>query len=78
MLIRHLQELVADGVIDRDDAEAVPPHVTYSVNEHGRTLMPVVQALWDWWQPPRTARPDQPGSKRTDPSDDLAEEQLLK
>lgn len=48
MLIRHLRELVADGVLDRHDAGTVPPHVTYSVTDYGRTLEPVVQALCDW------------------------------
>lgn len=48
MLIRHLQELVADGVLLRHDAGTVPPHVTYSVSEYGRTLEPVVQALCSW------------------------------
>lgn len=48
MLIRHLQELVADGVLDRHDAGTVPPHVTYSVSEYGRTLEPVVRALCNW------------------------------
>ncbi|MGN7247573.1 winged helix-turn-helix transcriptional regulator [Janibacter anophelis] len=48
MLIRHLHELVADGIIERHDAGTVPPHVTYSVSEYGRTLEPVVRALCDW------------------------------
>lgn len=48
MLIRHLRELVADGILDRHDAGTVPPHVTYSVSEYGRTLEPVVRALCSW------------------------------
>lgn len=48
MLIRHLQELVRDGVLDRVDAGTVPPHVTYELSDYGRTLGPVVQALCDW------------------------------
>lgn len=48
MLIRHLQQLVADGVLDRHDARTMPPHVTYSVSDYGRTLEPVVHALCDW------------------------------
>lgn len=48
MLIRHLHELVDDGVVDRADAGTVPPHVTYSVSEYGRTLEPAVRALCDW------------------------------
>lgn len=48
MLIRRLQELVADGVLDRVDAGTVPPHVTYAISEYGRTLGPVVEQLCAW------------------------------
>ncbi|WP_433717345.1 winged helix-turn-helix transcriptional regulator [Actinoplanes sp. CA-051413] len=48
MLIRHLQELVADGIIDRHDAREVPPRVTYSISEYGRTLVPLVAQLCRW------------------------------
>ena len=48
MLIRHLQELVADGILDREDAGTVPPHVTYSISSYGRTLGPLVRALCAW------------------------------
>src|SRR5690242_16772736 len=48
MLIRHLQELVADGIIDRHDAREVPPRVTYSISAYGRTLVPVVAQLCRW------------------------------
>lgn len=48
MLIRHLQELVADGVLDRTDAGTVPPRVTYALSEYGRTLAPVVWAMCEW------------------------------
>ncbi|WP_212988913.1 winged helix-turn-helix transcriptional regulator [Actinoplanes auranticolor] len=48
MLIRHLQELVADGIIDRHDAQEVPPRVTYSISGYGRTLVPLVAQLYSW------------------------------
>ena len=48
MLIRHLHELVADGIIDRHDAGTVPPCVHYSISEYGKTLGPVLWALCDW------------------------------
>ncbi|MEU8234815.1 helix-turn-helix domain-containing protein [Actinoplanes sp. NPDC048967] len=48
MLIRHLQELVADGIIDRHDAREVPPRVSYSISEYGRTLVPLVAQLCSW------------------------------
>ncbi|OBH21345.1 transcriptional regulator [Mycolicibacter terrae] len=48
MLIRHLHELVADGIIDRHDAGTVPPCVHYSISEYGMTLAPVLEALCAW------------------------------
>lgn len=48
MLIRHLHELVDDGIIDRHDAQTVPPCVHYSISEYGSTLAPVLQMLCDW------------------------------
>lgn len=48
MLIRHLHELVADGIIDRHDAGTVPPCVHYSISDYGMTLAPVLQTLCDW------------------------------
>jgi DNA-binding HxlR family transcriptional regulator len=48
MLIRHLQELVADGILLRDDQKTIPPCVYYSLSPYGRTLAPVVQMMCDW------------------------------
>jgi len=48
MLIRHLQELVADGIVKRDDRKTIPPCVYYSLSPYGRTLGPVVQMMCNW------------------------------
>src|SRR5207247_11099821 len=48
MLIRHLQELVADGIVERDDKKTIPPCVYYSLSSYGRTLGPVVQMMCNW------------------------------
>lgn len=48
VLIRHLGELVADGILDRDATDTVPPQVTYRISEYGLTLAPVVRSLCDW------------------------------
>ena len=48
MLIRHLQELVADGIVERDDKKTIPPCVYYSLSSYGRTLGPVVQMMCSW------------------------------
>ncbi|MBK0332550.1 helix-turn-helix transcriptional regulator [Brachybacterium sp. MASK1Z-5] len=48
MLIRHLHELVADRILEREDAGTIPPHVTYRLSEYGRTLAPIVWGLCRW------------------------------
>ena len=48
MLIRHLHDLVDAGILDRHDAQTVPPCVHYSISEYGMTLAPVLEALCGW------------------------------
>ena len=48
MLIQHLKELEADGLVDRKAMPVVPPHVTYRLSESGVTLAPVLQAMAEW------------------------------
>jgi DNA-binding HxlR family transcriptional regulator len=48
MLIRHLQELVHDGILVRRQARTLPPCVRYSISEYGLTLAPVLQSICIW------------------------------
>jgi DNA-binding HxlR family transcriptional regulator len=48
MLSQRLRELEADGLISRRDLGTVPPHVEYDLTDEGRSLAPVLQALYDW------------------------------
>ena len=48
MLIRHLQELVRDGILIRRQAKTVPPCVGYSISEYGLTLTPVLETICIW------------------------------
>ena len=48
MLIRHLQELVADGILLRHEDRNVPPGVRYSISEYGMTLVPALEAICEW------------------------------
>ena len=48
MLSQRLRQLEADGLVTRRDLGTVPPHVEYELTEEGRSLAPVLQALYDW------------------------------
>jgi DNA-binding HxlR family transcriptional regulator len=48
MLIRHLQELVRDGIVRRKQESTIPPRVRYSISEYGKTLVPVLEVICDW------------------------------
>ena len=48
MLIRHLQELVRDGILIRRQEKTVPPCVRYSISRYGMTLAPVLETICAW------------------------------
>ena len=48
MLIRHLQELVRDGILERHEETRVPPCVRYNISEYGMTMVPVLEAICAW------------------------------
>ena len=48
MLIRHLQEMVSDGILVRRQARSVPPCVWYSISDYGRTMTPVLESICTW------------------------------
>jgi DNA-binding HxlR family transcriptional regulator len=48
MLIRHLQELVRDGILIRKQTKNMPPCVWYSISEYGLTLLPVLEIICTW------------------------------
>jgi DNA-binding HxlR family transcriptional regulator len=48
MLVQHLRELEADGLIVRDVKPVVPPHVEYSLTQSGKTLTPILNAMAEW------------------------------
>ncbi|MBS2965354.1 helix-turn-helix transcriptional regulator [Actinocrinis puniceicyclus] len=48
MLAQRLRELQADGLVERVDRQSRPAHVEYHLTEEGRSLAPVLQALYDW------------------------------
>jgi len=48
MLIRHLQELVQDGIILREAERNIPPVVRYSISEYGMTMLPAIEVICEW------------------------------
>ena len=48
MLIRHLQELVRDGIVVRRQEGGLPPCVYYSISKYGMTLLPVLEEICTW------------------------------
>lgn len=48
MLIQHLRELEADGLIQREVKPVVPPHVEYSLTEKGRSLDQLLNEMAKW------------------------------
>ena len=48
MLIQHLKQLEADGLIIRTAKPVVPPHVTYKLSDAGNELAPVIDAMAAW------------------------------
>ena len=48
VLIQHLKQLEADGLIIRKSKPVVPPYVTYELSKSGRALRPVLYAMAGW------------------------------
>ncbi|MFD6432613.1 winged helix-turn-helix transcriptional regulator [Streptomyces venezuelae] len=48
MLIQHLREMEADGLVHREVYREVPPKVEYSLTEHGTSLNTALAALGEW------------------------------
>ena len=60
MLLRHLQELTASGMLDRREDGASTPRVVYSISEYGMTLVPVLEVLCSWGREHLKRVPDAP------------------
>lgn len=49
MLTLELRKLENFGIVSRTDHPGYPRHVDYELTLAGRTLVPLVDALGDWW-----------------------------
>lgn len=48
MLSSQLKELERDGLVNRKIYAEMPPRVEYSLTETGKTLLPVLEDLYNW------------------------------
>ena len=48
MLIRHLKDLVGDGILISQREQGTHPHVVYSISEYGMTMLPVLERICSW------------------------------
>lgn len=48
MMTQQLRELERDELLHREVYPVVPPKVEYSLTEKGRSLWPVLNAMFDW------------------------------
>jgi DNA-binding HxlR family transcriptional regulator len=48
MLTQQLRELESDRLLTREVYPVVPPKVEYSLTDFGRSLMPILTAMYDW------------------------------
>lgn len=48
ILTQQLKELEADGLIIRHEYQEKPPRVEYELSELGKTLIPILKAMYDW------------------------------
>ena len=48
MLVNQLRELEDDLIVHREVYPVVPPKVEYSLTEQGRSLMPILDSMYNW------------------------------
>ncbi|WP_227394903.1 winged helix-turn-helix transcriptional regulator [Jeotgalibacillus aurantiacus] len=48
MLVNQLRELEQHGIVHREVYAVVPPKVEYSLTKHGKSLMPILEAMYAW------------------------------
>ena len=48
MLTAQLRDMEQNGLVHREVFAEVPPRVEYSLTELGRSLKPILDAMWNW------------------------------
>ncbi|WP_091583636.1 winged helix-turn-helix transcriptional regulator [Alteribacillus bidgolensis] len=50
VLTTQLRELEEDGLLHREVYPEVPPRVEYTITERGKSLMPIIDSMYEWGQ----------------------------
>ena len=50
ILALQLNKLVKAGLVDRNEQPGYPRHVEYSLTSDGGQLLPLIDAIGDWWE----------------------------
>ncbi len=48
ILTKQLRELEHDDIVEREVFPVVPPKVEYRLTDLGKTILPIVDAMWSW------------------------------
>ncbi|WP_332698763.1 winged helix-turn-helix transcriptional regulator [Bosea sp. (in: a-proteobacteria)] len=64
MLTLELRKLEAAGIVERTDHEGYPRRVDYELTSAGRRLVPLIDALGDWWEDANAERAGTPALPR--------------
>ena len=48
VLTQQLNELISDGIVNRDELGPIPARVVYSLTDYGRSVLPLVEEVRVW------------------------------
>lgn len=48
ILSSTLKELIADGIVRREQFDEIPPRVEYSLTAKGESVVPILQSICQW------------------------------
>ncbi len=65
MLVNQLRELEEDLIVERKVYPVVPPKVEYSLTEQGKSLMPILDSMYQWGKTYMEIVMDTPVNKTT-------------
>ena len=64
MLTQELRKLESAGIVHRTEFPGYPRHVDYDLTEAGLRLVPLIDALSDWWEDMEARRRQFPAPAR--------------